>query len=77
MARKMKITYVCDGCGKTVPSVRDLQGFSIVKRGRGRAKDDWTNVDLCDECEGRFLMAVEPIIGSEVLAYRRTDVEAV
>jgi len=71
MSRKTTIEWTCDGCGKTVDSVRELQGFALVKRGRGRARDEYENADLCELCEVRLIEATEPILGSEVAVFLR------
>ena len=71
--RKTSTTYICDGCGRTQKNSKDLRGFSLVHRGRGRASDTNINRDLCDACEARLIEIMEPLFGSEVVDLRRVD----
>jgi hypothetical protein len=76
--RKTVTTYTCDGCGKKADNYRDLRPFTIVlnRRGSGWIFGDDAWADLCDECEGRLIAAVEPLLGSGVVALRRENDEA-
>lgn len=75
--RKTTTIYTCDGCGKRVNEYKDLRPFTVVmnKRGSGWIFGDDAWADLCDECEGRLIAAVEPILGAGVLALRRDQDE--
>lgn len=71
--RKTVTTYSCDGCGKKVNDGKELRSFTVVlnKRGSGWIFGDDAWADLCNECEARLIEAVEPILGSGVVALRR------
>lgn len=75
--RKTTTIYTCDGCGKKASEARDLRPFTLVynKRGSGWIFGDDAWRDLCDECESRLIAAVEPILGSGVMALRRDHEE--
>ena len=73
--RTTKTSYACDSCGKSVASVKDLQRFAVESVHRGKRQNDVVVFDLCDECEARFLAAIEPLVpselGSELMEMRR------
>jgi ribosomal protein L34E len=66
MARKTTIEYSCDSCGRSVEGLRDLQRFTLQRTSAsGRRNHVTATGDFCDECETRFLAAVEPFYPAE------------
>jgi DNA-directed RNA polymerase subunit RPC12/RpoP len=67
MARTTTTHYRCDSCGREIKTSRDLQRFAVEQISRGRRQNKVIAVDLCGECEPRFLAAVEPFFAGEDL----------
>jgi hypothetical protein len=71
MAQIRTTTYVCDRCGGHVPAAKDLRKFGVQLR-----RGNWLEVmfDLCDVCEGEFLLPLtkfQHIDADEVNGMRR------
>lgn len=69
MARQTTVIYSCDSCGQNVDGQRDLQRFALQLVTWGGRQNVTTSVDLCEECEPRFLAAVEPFFPGEKVSH--------
>jgi hypothetical protein len=69
MARKTTTTYICDSCGATVERPKDLRRFVLLQGENPRAPVIDARLDLCDECEPRFLAAVEPFFSGDNVSH--------
>jgi hypothetical protein len=76
MSRKVTTEYNCDACGVEVETARDLQKFRL-EQVKYRGQGEIAVTELCDDCEARFLAALEFFFtGDEIVdlhAMRRED----
>ncbi len=77
MATIRKTTYRCDACGAAVARKKDLRPFTLLygpgSYRYGRVEREGIKAEFCDDCEARFVAAIQPFFGDDGVSGIRRD----